>query len=78
MKNALVTLAGLAMAGAAFAQVDTTRPMVTGHGNVGAHPQRVVVTNQTATGANDQTLTLEKFVVTGSLIQKPANTAKGK
>ncbi|MGA2018649.1 MAG: hypothetical protein ABSH26_17040 [Opitutaceae bacterium] len=84
MKTLLVAIAGLATAGAALAQVDTTRPMVTGHGNVAARPQKVIVTNQTPTASqvaatsSDQTLTLEKFVVTGSLIQRPAKAAKNR
>ncbi len=84
MKTLLVTIAGLATAGAALAQVDPTRPMVTGHGNVAARPQKVMVTNQTsaisqiAASSSDQTLTLEKFVVTGSLIHRPAKAAKNR
>ena len=78
MRTLLVLIAGLAVAGAALAQVDPTRPMVTGHGNVTVHPQKVIVTNQTATpsqaaaSTTDQALVLEKYVVTGSLIHRPA------
>lgn len=78
MKKIFLTLAGLASAGAALAQVDTTRPMVTGRGNVEARPQTVIVTNQTAPASGDATLTLEKFVVTGSLIKSPAAPSKAK
>ncbi len=76
MKTALATIAGLALAGSALAGVDPTRPMVTGRGNVTAQPQKVLVTNQTAPAAQaapaapDDTMTLEKFVVTGSLIHR--------
>jgi len=78
MKTLVIMIAGLAMTGAATAQVDPTRPMVTGRGNVPARPHKVIVTNQTATpsqaaaGTNDQALVLEKYVVTGSLIRKLA------
>lgn len=74
MKTSLVTLAALALAGAAFATapVDPTRPMVTGRGNVAARPGKVIVTNQTAPEAAkaDESIKLEKFVVTGSLLKK--------
>jgi hypothetical protein len=73
MKKILAIIAGLAFAGAALAQVDTTRPMVTGHGNVNAQPRKVIVTNQTA-APSDDALKLDKFVVTGSLLKHP--TAK--
>jgi hypothetical protein len=80
MKKLLATIAGLAMASAALAQVDTSLPMVTGRGNVSTHPQKVIVTNQTATPAatpaapaattsDEGALTLEKFVVTGTLMR---------
>ena len=72
MKKTLAVLAGLAVAGAAFATVDTTRPMMTGRGNVNARPGKVIVTNQTAQPASDEALKLEKFVVTGSLLAHPA------
>ncbi len=49
MKKQLAAIAGLAMAGAAPARVDTTRPMVAGHGNVYVRPAKVIVTHQTAT-----------------------------
>jgi hypothetical protein len=78
MKNVLITLAGLALAGAAFASVDPTQPMVTGRGNVSAKPATLIVTNQTSTTPvtpapadktpNDDTVNLEKFQVTGSLL----------
>ena len=75
MKTLIIALAGLASAGAAFASVDPTRPMVTGHGNVTARPAQVIVTNQTnpapATKA-DETVSLEKFQVTGSLLPHAA------
>jgi hypothetical protein len=76
MKTLVIIIAGLAMTGAAMAQVDPTRPMVTGRGNVAARPQKVIVTNQTATASqaaasqNEKALVLEKYVVTGSLIRK--------
>lgn len=71
MKKTLVLFAGLALASAAFAQVDPTRPMVTGHGNVSGRPGKVIQTNQTATTA-PETVKLDKFVVTGSLMKHPA------
>jgi hypothetical protein len=67
MKKILVTIAGLALAGAALAQVDPTRPMVTGHGNVSGRPGKVILTNQTA-ATPEETVKLDKFVVTGSLM----------
>ena len=78
MKIALTTIAGLALAGSALAGIDPTRPMVTGHGNVSLHPQKVIVTNQTAAAPQDETVALEKFVVTGSLIHVRPAKAKGK
>ena len=69
MKKLLVTIAVLAMAGAAIAQVNPTRPMVTGHGNVNARPGKVIVTNQTDPKL-DEPQKLEKFLVTGSLLPK--------
>ena len=77
MKKILAIVAGLAIAGAALAKVDTTRPMVTGHGNVNARPGKVMVTNQTA-ASPDETVKLEKFVVTGSLLPKAAKPAPRK
>jgi hypothetical protein len=83
MKKILVTLAGLALAGAALAaSVDPTRPMVTGRGNVSAKPVQVIVTNQTAAAPADSsaqdTMQLDKFVVTGSLIHKTVTVSKSK
>ena len=73
MKKLLVTLAGLAMAGAAFAQVNPARPMVTGRGNVDSHPGKVMTTNQTETKAKaDEPVKLDKFQVTGSLLPHTA------
>ena len=69
MKKLLVSLAGLAIASAAFAQVDPSRPMVTGRGNVVAQPVKVIVTNQTAAKPNDA-IELQRFVVTGSLLRQ--------
>ncbi len=74
MKNIIALLAGLAIAGTAFAQVDPTRPMVTGRGNVEVRPARVIVTNQTKTNPGE-TLVLEKFQVTGSLLRSPTKTS---
>ena len=71
MKNLLVTIAGLAIASAALAQVDPTRPMVTGHGNVNSRPGKIIVTNQTAAKPGEA-VKLEKFLVTGSLLPKTA------
>jgi hypothetical protein len=71
MKKIITALAGLATAGAAFAQVDPTQPMVVGVGNSNAKPGEVIVTHQTAPAASSsstETTTLEKFVVTGSLL----------
>jgi len=78
MKTLIITLAGLATAGAAFAQVDPTRPMLTGRGNVSAKPAQLIVTNQTspATPAKaDDAVQLEKFQVTGSLLPHAAPAA---
>jgi hypothetical protein len=78
MKTILVTFAGLAMAGAALAQVDPTRPMITGRGNVSARPAQVIVTNQTnpaAPAKPDDTVQLDKFQVTGSLLPHAATAA---
>jgi hypothetical protein len=75
MKKLIAILAGLALASAAWAKVDPTRPMVTGRGNVATSPQKVIVTNQTAPDASsDGVLKLDKFEVTGSLL--PHATAK--
>jgi hypothetical protein len=81
MKKILATIAGLAFVSAAWAaSVDPTLPMVTGRGNVSARPVPVVVTHQTAASTPaptpDETLQLQKFVVTGSLIREPAKQAK--
>jgi hypothetical protein len=77
MKKILAILAGLALAGAALAQVDPKRPMVTGRGNVPAQPAKVIVTNQTqaAAPAADDAVKLDQFVVTGSLLKHPAPKA---
>ncbi len=80
MKKIIAAIAGLATAGAALAQVDTTHLMITGIGNANAKPGAVIVTNQTApaNASSTDTTTLEKFVVTGSLLghdkkgQKPS------
>lgn len=71
MKNILATIAALALAGAALAQVDPTRPMVTGHGNVSGRPGRIIPTYQTA-AKSDESVQLQKFIVTGSLMKDPA------
>ncbi len=77
MKNKLLLLAALALAGTAFAQVNPAQPMVTGKGNVTVRPAKVIVTNQTATAAKaDDTVNLDKIVVTGSLMKHPAKAAK--
>ena len=73
MKTLMIALAGLATAGAAFAQVDTSRPMLTGRGNVSTRPEQVIVTNQTSPAPADKakaddTVKLDKFQVTGSLL----------
>lgn len=79
MKTLIIALAGLASAGAAFASVDPTRPMVTGRGNVSARPAQVIVTNQTtpapAAKPSDDTVQLDKFQVTGSLLPHSAAPA---
>jgi hypothetical protein len=81
MKITLVTLVSLAAATAAFAELNPSLPMVTGSGNVITHPVHSVVTNQTAAsqaaGTDQASITLEKFVVTGSLIP-PQATRSGK
>ncbi len=70
MKKIITAIAGLATAGAALAQVDTSRLMIVGIGNANAKPGAMIVTNQTApaNSASTDTTTLEKFVVTGSLL----------
>ena len=73
MKNILAIIAGLALTGAAFAQVNPRQPMLTGHGNVNGRPGKIIVTHQTA-GQSGETVQLEKFVVTGSLMKHPAPT----
>jgi hypothetical protein len=83
MKTLIITLAGLATAGAAFASVDPTLPMVTGRGNVSAKPAQLIVTNQTnpstpAPAAADATVDLAKFTVTGSLLPHAAATTPKK
>ncbi len=83
MKTLIIALAGLATAGAAFAAVDPTRAMVTGRGNVSTQPAPLIVTNQTsptpATPAKaDDTISLEKFQVTGSLLPHAATPAPKK
>jgi hypothetical protein len=75
MKNTLILTAALALASTALA-VDPTRPMVTGRGNVATAPTKVIVTNQTVEKA-DETMKLDKFVVTGSLIS-PAKKSPGR
>ena len=67
MKNIIALLAGLALAGAAAAQVNPTHAMLTGRGNVDATPGRIIVTNQTA--ETTESIKLDKFVVTGSLLK---------
>jgi hypothetical protein len=71
MKKLIVTLAGLALAGAAFAQVNPARPMVTGRGNVDHRPGKVMATNQTQTKTTEM-VKLDKFEVTGSLLPHAA------
>jgi hypothetical protein len=75
MKKIITAIAGLATAGAALAQVDPTRLMIIGVGNANAKPGDVIVTNQTATASSTSTdlTTLEKFVVTGSLLGHEKN-----
>ncbi len=67
MKKLIAMIAGLALAGAALAEVNPTKPMLTGRGNVTVRPSQVIVTNQTA-DKPDEGINLDKFVVTGSLI----------
>lgn len=83
MKKLLVLLVLPVLSTLAFAQVDPSKPMVTGKGNVtAALPGRVLVTNQTQTTPApapeaDKTVQLTKFEVTGSLLRpavKPAAT----
>ena len=80
MKNQIVIIAGLALASAAAAQVDPTRPMLTGRGNVNARPVSLIVTNETpatapiaatsdkAKAKSDDTVEMSRFQVTGSLL----------
>lgn len=77
MKKSLCLLAGLALAGSAFATVNPQRPMVTGRGNVDVRPAKVIKTNQTApaapaAAASDDVINLDKVVVTGSILKVPA------
>jgi len=82
MKNTIVLIAGLALACAAAAQVDPTRPMLTGRGNVNARPDKSIVTNATSdttttppAAKSDQPVELVRFEVTGSLLpHAPAKT----
>jgi hypothetical protein len=79
MKHVIRLVAALALAGAAFAQVNPQRPMVTGRGNVDARPGKVAITNQTAAPAAapaDDAVKLDKFEVTGSLLPKAPAPAK--
>jgi hypothetical protein len=71
MKTLIAMIAGLALASAALAEVNPTRPMLTGHGNVSVRPAKVIVTNQTAPAAANQDVTLDKITVTGSLMKHP-------
>jgi len=82
MKKLIVIIAGLALASAAAAQVDPTRPMLTGRGNVNARPVNLIVTNETpanapiatttttttTTAKSDDTVEMSRFQVTGSLL----------
>ena len=70
MKKPFLLLATLTLPAAAFAHIDPTHPMLTGHGNVAVRPAHVIVTNQTAAQPGD-TVKLDKFVVTGSLLRTP-------
>jgi ribosomal protein L21 len=80
MKTMIAFLAGLALAGAAVAEVNPTRPMLTGRGNVAVSRGQVIVTNQTASAADD-TIKLDNLVVTGSLLgvnpARPMVTGRG-
>ena len=79
MKKTIVLLAGLALAGTAFAQVNPAKPMITGRSNVEARPARTIKTNQTASPAAiaaDEEVKLDKLVVTGSLMKHPVKTAR--
>ncbi len=78
MKKILAIIAGLALAGAAFAQVNPSQPMLTGHGTVDGRPGKIIVVHQTA-GQAGETVRLDKFVVTGSLINpsQPMLTGHG-
>jgi hypothetical protein len=77
MKTSLITLAGLAIASAAFADVDPSNPMIIGFGNTRSRPGAVVMTNQTApaTPIPGEPTTLDKFFVTGSLIGRAPKAA---
>ncbi len=66
MKYILVLLTASLATTVAMAAVDPTKPMVTGRGNVAVQPTKVIVTNQTA---KEDTVVLENFTVTGSLIR---------
>lgn len=82
MKKLIVIIAGLALAGTAAAQVDPTRPMLTGRGNVNARPVNLIVTNQTPATApaattpdqkkSEETVEMSRFQVTGSLLPHAA------
>lgn len=74
MKNTIVLLAGLALAGTAFGQVSPTQPMVTGRGNVDQRPSKVIVANQTVAdhGAQAQADTINRIIAASSVIKKPA------
>ena len=80
MKKLLVLLALPVLSTLAFAQVDTSKPMVTGKGNVAASlPGRVLITNQTQTTpapTAEKPVELTKFEVTGSLLRPAAKSAE--
>ena len=80
MKKLLVLLALPVLSALAFAQVDTSKPMVTSKGNVTATlPGRVLVTNQTKTTTPptaEKPVELTKFEVTGSLLRPVARSAE--
>ncbi len=78
MKKLLVLLALPVLSTLTLAQVDPSKPMVTGKGNVAALPGRVLVTNQTKSATTpeaDKTVELTKFEVTGSLLRPAAKPA---
>ena len=75
-KTTTIVAAAL-LASTAIAAVDTTKPMLTGTGNVDVkRPEKLQVTNQAATPTQEDVVVLNPFTVAGSfagsLMAQPA------